>query len=220
MMNESMAPAGEAACCLGSEHSSPLRSGRVTSAAAYQAADRASNKRLQTFRSNPFWNCKQNSDQGWTCPHMFWKEVFLKEVINYRSFILEAHSWLAFFCLKGRLRLLHSWCDQTGKSCLKVSKRVKFGGHPLISSIEGLYLIQGVGLEARVGIAFLQKVGTKQRDPAWGEEESVKGERGAEKPNGKTGLKWFIYGRTLGPEQSQAWLSQRRQMEGLNTRTR
>lgn len=80
----------------------PLRSGEGDSAAAYQAADRASNKRLQeTFRSNPFEIANKILTRDEHAPICLKREVFLKEVINYRSFILEAHSWLAILLPEG-----------------------------------------------------------------------------------------------------------------------
>ena len=80
----------------------PLHSGEGDSAAAYQAADRASNKRLQeTFRSNPFEIANKILTRDEHAPICLKREVFLKEVINYRSFILEAHGWLAILLPEG-----------------------------------------------------------------------------------------------------------------------
>lgn len=65
----------------------PLSSGEGDSATAYQAADRASNKRLQdTFRSNPFETANKVLTRDEHAPICLKRAAFLKEVINYRSF--------------------------------------------------------------------------------------------------------------------------------------
>ena len=81
----------------------PPRSGEGDSAAAYQAVTEPATKGCNgTLRSDPFEVATKVLTRDEHAPICLKREVFLKDVINYRSFILEAHPlWLAILPPEG-----------------------------------------------------------------------------------------------------------------------
>ena len=103
----------------------PLRSGTVTQPLLIrQRTEPATTGCKDTFWNNPFEIANKVLTRDEHGPYV-WKEKFVwrRSLTTGLLFQEHTHSGWRVFCLKGHLRLLHSWCDLTTNSCLRVSKR-------------------------------------------------------------------------------------------------